>query len=73
VMARTPSIRYDNFCQAKTRRQCEAAGWGDSMIGCGNRAKLEVDDNGVGKEGGTPICRMHQKQWAKGYNYGVNR
>jgi hypothetical protein len=71
-MARTDQVRYDDFCKAKTRRQCEAANWGDANIGCGNRAKLEVDEHGVDKKGGTPVCAVHQAQWAKGYNYGVN-
>jgi hypothetical protein len=40
------------FCEAVSRKQYEAASWGASKVGCGNRGVEQVD--------GHWVCRVHK-------------
>jgi hypothetical protein len=52
-----------NYCQAKTRKQEEAASWADSQLGCGNIAKWQTED-------GHWVCGRHRDPAKR---YGWNR
>ena len=59
-----PTRTKPEFCEAVTRKQFEAAHWGDSKIGCGRKAKVWDDRDPAGW-----FCTQHADPDKR---YGVN-